>query len=77
MDLITRNTCILAVLDLQHGYPLLRQVDVLEEGGEGGGLRLPDVQHDGVLVQPWAGFRKVCKTGKILPGQIQILWTIW
>ena len=22
------------------------------------------------------GFRKVCKTGKILPGQIQILWTI-
>ena len=23
-----------------------------------------------------AGFRKVCKTGKILPGQIQILWTI-
>ena len=25
---------------------------------------------------PQPGFRKVCKTGKILPGQIKILWTI-
>ena len=53
MDLITGNTLILAVIDLQHGDPLLRQVDVLQEGGEGGGLRLPDVQLHGVLVQPW------------------------